>query len=257
MKVRKLLVVFTVSALLTACGQQAEVTPGTSETLGTVQSMPTEETGTLPSSQAPEQNNGDITPPQAPTILPEYEALYLQNPDLVGWITIPGTMLDYPVVQTPDRPNYYLHRGFDGEEAYEGTLYVREQCDVNLPSDNVTIYGHNMADGSMFGSLHKYKEKAHWQANPLIEFNTLYERHTYEICLIFRTSVNISGGFDYHLFDTAENAEAFDSFIATCQSKALYDTGITPVYGDKLITLSTCDRSIASGRLVVVARRIS
>jgi len=258
MKIRILFAVVMAAFLLSACAEKG--TDGDiqqpSHSLG--HSDATQSQSTAIPENTPD-NSGDYQEPQPEPVkmIPEYELLYNQNPDLVGWIEIPGTALSNPVVQSPDRPNYYLHRGFDGEYDYSGTIYVREKCDVNTPSDNVTIYGHNMADGTMFGILHKYKNPDFWQENRLIQFDTLYERHTYEICLVFRTAVNVSGGFDYHLFDTAQNAAAFDDFVSKCRARSLYDTGITPVFGEKLITLSTCDRSIQNGRLVVVARRIN
>lgn len=215
---------------------------------------PTETTAPTAPSTVPTPPE-EVEPEPEPEILPEYLQLYAQNNDMVGWIKIPGTAIDNPVVQTPDRPNYYLHRDFSGAEDYAGTLYVREKCNVNTPSDNVTIYGHNMANGTMFGPLHKYKEKSFWEANTLVQFDTLYERHTYEIFAVFRVSAN--GGFSYHTFDTAVDEAAYDAFVSQCKALSFYDTGVTPQYGEKLVTLSTCDRAIENGRLVVVARRIT
>ena len=182
--------------------------------------------------------------------------MYTMNNDMVGWIEIPGTMLNYPVLQSPYQTNFYLHRSFYKEKSDSGAIYVREKCDVNLPSDNITIYGHNMRNGSMFATLHKYKQKSFWEENKLIYFDTLYEYHTYEIFAVFRTTADLSKGFSYHTFDTATDEAAYNDFVNTCKKLSMYNTGITPTYGEKLITLSTCDRSITDGRLVVVARCI-
>lgn len=192
-----------------------------------------------------------------PTMLAEYAELYAINDDLVGWITISGTKVDYPVMQTPDEPNYYLKRNFDKKDSVRGCIYIREECDINKPSDNVTIYGHNMRDGSMFAGLFAYMEKEAWEENPLIFFDTLYEYHTYKIFAVFRTTANIGEGFSYHQFEDAESEEDFNEFIATIKSLQEYETGITPVYGDKVICLSTCEYSQDNGRLVVAAVRIS
>ena len=192
-----------------------------------------------------------------PVMLPEYAALYEINDDLVGWITIEGTKIDYPVMQTPDQTNFYLKRNFDKQDSARGCIYVREECDVNEPSDNVTIYGHKMLDGSMFAGLHAYANKETWENNALIFFDTLYEYHVYKIFAVFKTTASIGEGFSYHQFVDAQSEEDFDEFIQTIKGLAFYETGITPEYGDKIICLSTCEYSQTNGRLVVAAVRIS
>lgn len=196
--------------------------------------------------------------PTEPQMLPHLQVIYEINQDMVGWIEIPGTDISYPVVQTPDRPNFYLRKDFTEKEyATCGTIYVREACDVWEPSDNLTIYGHNMSNGTMFADLHGYEDKAFWESHKEVWFDTLYEYHTYEIFAVFISSAKLDeGAFPYHLFDDAADQEEFDEFVANCKELSLYDTGITPEYGDKLITLSTCDKSIEEGRFVVVARRV-
>ena len=188
-------------------------------------------------------------------MLVEYAEIYAQNPDLVGWIRIDGTPLNNPVMQTPDRVDYYLYRNFKKESNSHGCLYVRESCDVFAPSDNVTIYGHHMKDGSMFAGLKKFRKQSFWEEYHTIDFDTLYERHSYTIFAVFTTTASIGEGFTYHLFEDAASEEEFNKFVSTCKSLALYDTGITPTYGDKMICLSTCEYSQENGRLVVVAVR--
>lgn len=195
--------------------------------------------------------------PTEPVILPEYEPFYQMNSDMVGWICIPGTKINYPVMQTPDTPDYYLNRNFSKENSAWGTIYAREVCDVNAPSDNITIYGHYKRDGSMFTDLNKYKQKSFWQTHRTFSFDTLYEKHTYEIVAAFKTSANMGQGFSYHLFVNAENEGEFNEFVSTVKSMSFYDTGVTAVYGDKLLCLSTCEYSLNNGRCVVVAKRIS
>jgi sortase B len=175
---------------------------------------------------------------------------------MVGFIEIPGTSIKYPVVQSKYQANFYLRKNFYKVGASCGTIYVREACDVFEPSDNVTIYGHKMRNGTMFADLHLYKDKDFWEDNRIIHFDTLYEFHDYEIFAVFQAEANHPDSFNYHMFDDAKNAAEFDEFVSKCKSLAYYDTGITPQYGDKLITLSTCDKDIEDGRLVVVARRI-
>ena len=195
------------------------------------------------------------TEPTEPVILQEYAPLYKRNPDIVGWMKIDGTPINYPVMQTPDRVDYYLKRNFDGASSAHGCLYVRETCDVFAPSDNVTIYGHHMKDGSMFAKLDRFRSQSFWEENRTIQFDTLYEHHTYTIFAVFTTTASLGEGFPYHCFENAEDEADFDEFIATCKELSLYDTGITPVYGDKIICLSTCEYDHVNGRLVVAAVR--
>ena len=196
-------------------------------------------------------------PTGANGMLVGYDEIYEMNNHTVGWIKMEGTQMDYPVMQTPDEPNYYLYRNFDKRDSARGSIYAREVCDINEPSDNITIYGHNMADGSMFACLHSYINKKAWENNSLIFFDTLYEYHTYKIFAVFKTSANIGEGFSYHQFVDAENEEEFNAFVSKCKELAFYDTGITPIYGDKLICLSTCEYTLDNGRLVVAAVRIT
>ena len=199
----------------------------------------------------------ETTEPTEPTMIPGYKELYEMNDHIVGWIKMEGTKMDYPVMQTPDEPNFYLYRNFDKKDSARGSVYVREVYDVNEPSDNLTIFGHNMADGSMFACLSNYTNKRAWENNSLIFFDTLYEYHTYKIFAVFKTSANIGQGFSYHRFVDAETEEEFNEFVSTCKQLSFYDTGITPVYGDKLICLSTCEYTLDNGRLVVAAVRIT
>lgn len=189
-------------------------------------------------------------------LLPEFSELYLMNNDLIGWMTIEGTEVNYPVMQTPDSKDYYLRRDFYEQYSSHGCIYAQETCDVWEPSDNVTIYGHRMNDGSMFNNLRFYESKDFWEEHKYIQFNTLQERHTYEIFAVFTIAANLDSPFQYHMFIDAADEEHYNEFIDNCQSYALYDTGIIPEYGEKLITLSTCEYSQTNGRLVVVARRI-
>ena len=188
-------------------------------------------------------------------VLPEYAPLYALNSDLAGWLAIPDTNINYPVMHAPDRTDYYLYRDFYGQDSSHGCLYVREACDVQTPSDNVVIYGHRMKDGSMFHDLLNYEKQSYYEAHKYIEFNTLTERHTYEILAVFKT-VATASGFDYYLFVDAFDEADYADFIAQCKALSLYDTGVSAQYGDKLITLSTCEYSQDNGRMVVVAKRI-
>ena len=169
------------------------------------------------------------------------------------------TNINYPVMQTVDNPNYYLKRGFDKEYSSYGCPYVQEDCDVLKPSDNVVIYGHHMNNGSMFADLEKFKDKDFWQEHKTIAFNTLTEKNEYEILAVFKTVVYTDSpeAFKYYRFTDAQSPEEFDAYIDKCKELSLYDTGVSAEYGDKLITLSTCEYSRTNGRLVVVAKKVT
>ena len=179
-------------------------------------------------------------PTAAGGMLPGYKDIYDQNNDTVGWIKMEGTKMNYPVLQTPNDPNYYLYRDFDKKQSKRGSIYAWGDADINKPSDNITLFGHHMADGSMFACLNDYTSKDAWDKNNLIFFDTLTEYHTYKIFAVFKTSANVGEGFSYHKFVDAANEQEFNDFVSTCKKLSFYDTGITPVYGDKLICLSTC-----------------
>ena len=191
------------------------------------------------------------------TLLPELTELYQQNGDLVGWISIADTNINYPVMQSVNEPNFYLKHGFDKAYSDYGCPYVQEDCDVQEPSDNLVIYGHHMKNGSMFAHLGKFKDKDFWNEHRTITFNTLTDKQKYEIVAVFRTVVytDSADSFKYYRFVDAESSDEFDSYIAKCKELSIYDTGVTAEYGDKLITLSTCEHSRNNSRLVVVAKR--
>ena len=205
--------------------------------------------------------SASATEPEAtePTMLPELADLYEQNKDLVGWISIEDTNINYPVVQSVDRQDFYLKHAFDGSYSDYGCPYVQEDCDVQEPSDNLVIYGHHMSNGSMFAHLEKFKSKDFWSEHRMITFNTLTDKQEYEIVAVFRTVVYTDSpeAFKFYRFIDAESANEFDDFIAKCKELSFYDTGVTAEYGDKLITLSTCEYSRNNSRLVVVAKRIT
>lgn len=217
-----------------------------------------EEMETLPEAD-PAQLTQVVNPETGETVslLPQFQELYLMNQDIVGWIKIPGTDINYPVMQNKKTTDYYLKRNFDKEYSARGCIYVRESCDVFAPSDNLTIYGHRMRDRSMFAQLDQYMKKDFWEENPYIYFDTIKQMHTYKIIGVFKTSGTIGEGFAYHEFIDAHTEAEYDAFVDKVKELSLYDTGVSAQYGDKLITLSTCEYSINNGRLVVVAKRVA
>ena len=183
-------------------------------------------------------------------------ALHQKNPDCIAWITIEGTIIDYPVMYHPGKKDYYLHRDFNGNHASAGSLYIAEICDP-YSSDNVIIYGHHMNSGKMFAALNRYKKKSFFEDHRRIYFETLNGTETYEVIYAFTTPVYTGHDFQYYAFANARTASEFDAYVSACRARALYDTGMTAEYGDRLLTLSTCEYSQKNGRMVVVAKKIT
>ena len=183
-----------------------------------------------------------------------YKDVYEKNNDFIGWLKIDGTKIDYPVMYTPDKRDYYLRRGFDGEYSYYGTPYVSERCDVKT-SQNVIIYGHNMNNGTMFYDLEKYSSKDFYKNHKYITFDTLDGFGKYEIVAVFKTVVYSESEFKYFRFADGTEQE-FNEYVKTCKDLSFYDTGVEVKYGDRLITLSTCEYSQKHGRLAVVAKKV-
>ncbi len=206
--------------------------------------------------QEDESEAPEIPLTEEETVLPEYGELFLQNPDMAGWIKVEGTTINYPVMQTPNEPNFYLKHNFEKEYSDLGTPYVQEDCDI-AQSDNLVIYGHHIKGGKMFGALESYKDKGFYEEHRSIQFDTLTQHGEYEIIAVFKTVAYSSEGFRYYDFVNAENEDEFNAYVEKCKELALYDTGVTAEYGDRLITLSTCEYSAQNGRLVVVAKKVN
>lgn len=195
---------------------------------------------------------------ELPDILPEYEILYQKNKKLIGWIKIDDTNIDYPVMQTSDN-EYYLDHNYNQEYDKNGSIFLDTACSVYPRSTNLIVYGHHMKSGKMFGNLQKYAKESYYEDHNLIQFDTIYEKGTYEIMYVFRSQVFNEDDlvFKYYQFINANSGNEFDSYMDEMKKLSLYDTGVTANYGDSLLTLSTCDNSQTDGRFVVVAKKIS
>lgn len=178
------------------------------------------------------------------------------NSDVVGWIKIGNTNIDYPVMQNGD---YYLHRNIYKNYSSHGTPYLAEYCNIQY-SDNLIIYGHHMNDNSMFAQLDNYKKHSFYENHKYIKFYSYYNgktiEKTYEVAIAFKTVVYSDKGFKYYNYTNFSDVQELNDFIEKCRKLEFYNTGIDINYGDKLITLSTCEYSQKNGRIVVVAKQI-
>lgn len=181
--------------------------------------------------------------------------LYNQNNDLVGWIKIENTNIDYPVMQTKNNADYYLRKNFYKDYSYYGTPFMEEECDVNT-SENLIIYGHHMQNSKMFGSLENYKNYDFYKEHKYIKFYTLNDYREYEIFAVFKTTLYKSNTFKYYQNIELDSEIEYFDFINKCIDRSFYNTNVTPNYKEKLLTLSTCEYSENNSRLVVIAKLI-
>ncbi len=214
---------------------------------------------------------GIVVPVQTAEMSPKMEEVYTINEDSVGWLKIDGTVIDYPIMQTPTDEQYYLNRDFNGKYSAYGCIFAdtdstigtgtlaEDYTDGTSPGTNILLHGHNMKNGTMFGSLDKYKDKAYGQSHSIIKFSSLYEDREYKVCAVFLSQIfkkNQTDVFKYYKFYNADTEEEFNNFYTNIKQMSLYDTGVDASFGDEFITLSTCAYHVDNGRLVVVGKRI-
>lgn len=199
----------------------------------------------------------DDTADTLPDILPEYQTLYSLNKRLIGWVKIDDTYIDYPVLQTVNN-DYYLNHNFDQEEDKNGSIFLDKDCSIYPRSTNLILYGHHMRSGRMFGQLNKYSSEKFYKEHKYIQFDTIYEKGTYEVVYVFRSKIYEESEivFKYYQFTDAVSETEFESNMMQMADMSLYDTGVSAEYGDELLTLSTCDYYTSDGRFVVVAKKI-
>ena len=178
------------------------------------------------------------------------------NSDIIGWIKIDGTNVDYPIMQNGD---YYLHKDIYKNYSSHGTPYLAPFCNVKK-SDNLIIYGHHMKDNSMFSQLEKYKNYNFYLNHKYIKFFTIEDGKTiennYEVMIAFKTIAYSDEGFRYYSYTDFQNYEDYEEFVENCRNLEFYYTGVVGTHQDKYITLSTCEYSQKNGRMVVVAKKI-
>ena len=216
----------------------------------------------------------ETTPEPLPieyAILPEYQSLYEINPNMIGWLRIEDTLIDYPVVQTPEDETEYLYLDFYGDYNTNGTLIMDTDSTVGVgiaeldyvdgvrPSTNLIIHGHTMKSGEMFGYLTRYESEDYGQSHNIICFDSLYEHREYELISAFYTQIYYpeEKAFKFYEFFQADTQSEFFDWYDNIKELALYDTGVTAEFGDEFITLSCCSYQVEDGRFVVVGKRIS
>ena len=205
-------------------------------------------------------------------MLDSMQSFVNDNADTAGWITVGGTTIDNIVMQT-DNNEYYLDHDFYGNYSQPGTVFADFRCVVNdydfNQSDNIVLYGHNQANGAMFGTLQKYKITKQntkkfdfYLQHPTFTFSNLYEEYTYKIIALFVCEVEpeqtTDGNvFDYHNYIRFGSKErTYEEFISSVEDRSEIITGVDVQEGDKFMTLSTCSNEFEPSRFVVIGRRV-
>lgn len=214
-------------------------------------------------SQDPNEGLTESVPSTEVYEVPDYSEYVAQNPETIGWITIPGTNMDYPVVQTENN-SYYMNHNFNRNSDYHGAIFM--DC-RNNPTDldpNTIIYGHNSyTDGKVFTNLAKYENIEFYKEHPIVEFNTLERCYKWKIYAVIITNrqPKEDNGYVFNYVYPHEISN-FKEYIGELNKRTLYFTGVDVKKGDKLLTLQTCIRTLdipgyrAEGGIIVIARAV-
>ena len=210
------------------------------------------------------QTNSNATSPPIETQHQETERMLKvkelkgQNSDIVGWLEIPNTSINYPVLQGSDN-EYYMNHNYKKQKSKNGSIFLTKDYNWEIPSSNLLIYGHNLNNGTMFQELLKYSNRTFYEQHPRIRFTTVEDDSEYEIIAVFKSRVYYQSEknvFRYYFFVNAETEQEYNDFINNAKNASLYDIAPTAKYGDQLITLSTCSYHVKDGRFAVVGRKI-
>lgn len=185
----------------------------------------------------------------------DFEELCAQNADIYAWILVPGTKVDYPVFQS-ETDNYYLDHNMDGSGGYPGTVYTNKCNAKDFSNYNTVLYGHNMGNGTMFGSLHSFEDETFFNENDSIVVYTKEKRLTYQIYAAVKFSDEYIPA--YYNVNTAEGMMEFLEALGVCmdEPQSHQRSGVTITEEDRIITLSTCVKNERSHRYLIVGKLI-
>lgn len=200
-----------------------------------------------------------LVEPTYDTILPKYEELYNKNNDFVGWINVPKTNIDYPIMQSTDN-EFYLHRDFDKKYIFDGIPFM-DFRNVLQPDmhDNTLIYGHNMGQkGNMFTELIRYRNIDFYKKAPVIQLDTIYREAQWKVVGVYDANTDPRFGpvFEYYNFVVAQTQEDLDWYLDQIEKRSFYHTDVDVELGDKLVTIQTCLNDKYETKVLVVARRV-
>ena len=176
-------------------------------------------------------------------------ALRKKNSDVQGWIFIPGTAVSYPVVYGSGKAaTYYLTHTWTGASGIVGSIFIDPANSSDFSNFNTVIYGHNMRNGSMFGTLSSFASQSYWKSHKNIYITTDAGAKCYQIFAAYEVPTS---GETYQISFSSDKAR--QDFIDSCLKQSVISTGVTPTANDNIITLSTCTGSGHATRWVVQA----
>ncbi|WP_343252828.1 class B sortase [Ligaoa zhengdingensis] len=203
----------------------------------------------------------DETDPNGQTVASEEEPYDItQNPDYIGWILVPGVNIDYPVMYTPRDPEFYLRRNFKGNYSYSGTPFLDADCSVDPMSSNLIIHGHNMKNGTMFSNLPRYAEPDYLAQHSVIWLVLGSTQYQYEVVAAIpfaelQEDEELDNRYNFMLQPDTE--DTYRLMMECVESYRCFDTGVETSFGDRFITLVTCDYAVEHGRFAVIGRLVS
>ena len=188
--------------------------------------------------------------------VPSFEELKNINPDIVGWIRVPNTVIGYPVLQSGrDDPEYYLKRNYLKKPSSHGSIFLNAECDLKT-GRNLVLYGHSMNDGQMFAALLKYTPEF-YRESPVIEFDTTEKKSRWKIIAVIKTNTRPEQGKVFPFMRTEFSGdEDYRNYVYQLRIRSTVDAPVDFRAGDRLLTLSTCSYEFRDFRTVIVAREV-
>ena len=176
------------------------------------------------------------------------------NGDTIGFLRV-GSVLSLPVVHRANDNQYYLDHSFDGQESIGGTLFL-DGSNLLVPEDaNLIIYGHNMRNGTMFRPLINYESIDYLKANPLVQFDTIYENRSYVPFAVFTVSANTDSDHYVNIRQFMFDEFSWEEYIADMRRLSVHSIPVEVAYGDRVLLLVTCEYTHNNGRFVVALRQ--
>lgn len=197
-----------------------------------------------------------------------FKRIYAHNTELVGWITIDGTQIDYPVMQSVEDEEFYLSHNFDKESDAYGLPFLDARCEIAPKNQVQIVYGHNIKSGIMFHDLTLYEDEEFWREHQYIVYDTIYDEAVYQIvaAFVYNASRSYPGGFQFNRYIqfSAKNSftelsaeRNFDDYKEQILELALYETGLDFGIDDQYLIVATCEYSAKNGRFVLLAKQVS